>query len=164
MSLENLINYGVKSINDSEPCPTQNTLVVIGVARGGTSMMAGALYHLGVHMHKAKDPVYEDIHLAAAFEEKTELELKKAIDICNSFDQWAWKRPKAITYLELAEKHLRNPRFIFVFRDIFAIANRSGISMGSDVLPLMSEALDQYAKAVSFIQNTSSPCLMCSSE
>lgn len=164
MSIENLINYGWKSINDSEQCPPQNTLVIVGVARGGTSMMAGALHHLGVPMHKAKEPVYEDVNIAAAFEEKTRLELKQIIDTCNQFDQWAWKRPAAINYLELAESHLRNPRFIFIFRDIFAIANRSEISMGSDVLPLMNDALKQYARAVSFMQETSSPCLMCSSE
>lgn len=164
MSIENLINYGWKSINDSEPCPKQNTLVIVGVARGGTSMMAGAIHHLGVSMHKAKEPVYEDVNIAAAFEEKSQPELEEYIDTCNQIDQWAWKRPKAISYLELAESKLRNPRFIFVFRDIFAIANRSEISMGSDALPLMNDALEQYAKAVSFMHQTSSPCLMCSSE
>ena len=164
MSIEQLINYGVKSINDDMPCPSQNTLVVIGVARGGTSMVAGTLHHLGVNLHKAKNPVYEDIHIAAAFEEHSSEELKETIERCNQSNQWAWKRPKAIDYLPLVETHLRNPRFLFVFRDICAIANRSEISMGSDVLPLMSNALAQYAKAVSFMAETSSPCLMCSSE
>ena len=164
MSIEQLINYGVKSLNDATPCPRQNTLVVIGVARGGTSMVAGTLHHLGVNLHAARNPVYEDNYVAAAFEEQSTEELKQKIDLYNQVDQWAWKRPKAIDYLPRVETHLRNPRFIFVFRDIFAIANRSEISMGSDVLPLMSNALEQYAKAMSFISETSAPCLMCSSE
>lgn len=164
MSINELINYGVRSINDSTPCPTRNTLVVIGVARGGTSMTAGILRHLGVHMHKARGVVYEDLKLSEAFEGDSTEELKNIIDEYNQHDQWAWKRPKAIEYLELAQEHLRNPRFIFVFRDIFAIANRSAISMGSDSLPLMNNALTQYTKAVEFLSQTSSPCLLCSSE
>ena len=127
-------------------------------------MVAGTLHNLGVHMHKAKEPVYEDVHIASAFEDKTDAELKSMVETCNQFDQWAWKRPKVIDYLDVAEKELRNPRFIFVFRDIFAIANRSEISMGADVLPLMQKALEQYRTALAFMQKTASPCLMCSSE
>ncbi len=164
MSIDQLINYGVKSINDHAPCPSQNTLVVIGVARGGTSMVAGILHHLGVNLHAAKNPVYEDIHIAAAFEELSCEALTETINRCNQADQWAWKRPKAIDYLPLVEAQLRNPRFIFVFRDIFAIANRNEISMGSDILPLMNNALEQYAKAVAFMGETSAPCLLCSGE
>lgn len=164
MSIENLINYGVKSINDSTPCPDQNTLVVIGVARGGTSMLAGVLSHLGIPMHAARAPVYEDLNLANAFEGNSDSTPDEIIEQYNHIDQWAWKRPLAIEYLDLLEQHLRNPRFIFVFRDIFAIANRSAISMDSETLPLMSQALQQYSKAVTFLGATSSPCLICSSE
>ncbi len=164
MSINNLINYGVKTINDSSPCPTQNTLVVIGVARGGTSMMAGVLWKLNVQMHAARPPIYEDLPISRALEKDSPTEIENIIEQYNSYDQWAWKRPMAIEHLASIEKQLRNPRFIFVFRDIFAIANRNAISMESETIPLMSKALQQYSRAVEFLSQTSSPCLICSSE
>lgn len=163
-SINNLINYGVKTINDSSPCPTQNTLIVIGVARGGTSMMAGILWNLKVEMHAARPPIYEDLPISRALEKDSPAEIESIIEQYNRSDQWAWKRPLAIEYLASIEQQLRNPRFIFVFRDVFAIANRNAISMDSETLPLMNKALQQYSRAVDFLSKTSSPCLICSSE
>ena len=159
-----LINYGIKSLNTDEPCPGSNTVVVIGVARGGTSMTAGILYHLGIPMHAARPPVFEDQNIAAVFESPKATDKDSVIADANASEQWAWKRPMAIEYLSELEQSLRNPRFIFVFRDIFALANRSEISTSSDSLVLMQKALKQYAVAVEYLQNTTMPCLICSSE
>jgi len=162
MSIDKLINYGIKTLNTGSPCPLQNTIVVVGVARGGTSMSAGILYHLGVSMHAARPPVFEDQNIAAVFESGADIDAD--ISEYNQTDQWAFKRPQSIEYLAKLEASLRNPRFIFVFRDVLALANRSEISVSSDSLPLMQKALHQYAIAVDFLQTTSLPCLMCSSE
>ena len=162
MSIERLVNYGIKTLNVEPECPAQNTVVVIGVARGGTSMTAGILYHLGVPMHAARPPVFEDQIIASVFESDDVND--SVIKDCDQADQWAFKRPLAIEYLAKLEATLRNPRFIFVFRDIFALANRSEISVSSDSLPLMQKALQQYAIAVDYLQTTSFPCLLCSSE
>ena len=137
--------------------------MISGAARGGTSMIAGIVYNLGVPMLRARPPVYEDNDIAAVYE-GDDANQRSVIDNCNRLDQWAWKRPKALEYLPDLEQSLRNPRFIFVFRDVFSIANRNQISMDTALFPQMNHALEQYGKAISFLADTTSPCLLCSSE
>ena len=67
---DELINRGVTVVGDEPPSVSgHRPVVVIGTARGGTSMVAGCLYHLGVFMgDKLHPPVYEDVLLAEAME------------------------------------------------------------------------------------------------
>lgn len=114
-------------------------------------------------MHAARPPVFEDNNIANIFE-KNSSKIDEALAGYNQVNQWGWKRPMAINYLDKTDEFLRSPRYIFVFRDILSIANRNEISMGSDLLPLMNSAVSGYAKIISFLEKTNSPCLLCSSE
>ena len=163
MSIDKLINFGFKKYNESNST-NEKTIVVIGAARGGTSMVAGILYHLGVPMGKASAPVFEDVRIANAFETNDDEKLNKIIIEYNKNPVWGFKRPGAINYLEKIASNLRNPHFVFIFRDVFSIANRNGISMGSDLVDAMKNAIIDYDKMISFIAETNFPCLLCSSE
>ncbi len=167
MNLSDLENTGFSFLN--MPCDSHSKvkqIVVVGVARGGTSIAAGSLYHLGVHLgDTGRSPVFEDLNLSQAFEDGSK---KEIIDVINKYDQehelWAWKRPSSIKYLRKVDKLLSDPYYIFVFRDVFSIANRNAISMNTDIIKQMSASLDSYKKMLSFISSTKRPALLVSAE
>ena len=98
---------------------TQRTLVVLGVQRGGTSMVAGVLRALGVDMGRA-GLNHEDPRFIRADEAK----LRRVIDLRNSErDIWGFKVPETTLQLDYLEKSLRNPYYICVFRNIAAVAD-----------------------------------------
>src|SRR5690606_39609224 len=132
-----LVNKGITivGVHKSETKP----ITVIGTARGGTSMIAGVLTKLGVFMgDRALPPVFEDMKLSEAMESK---DLKKAQRIVAKYNEkhakWGWKRPSSIEYLDEVDNVLLSPAYIFVFKDVFSIAQRNSISMLSEVLPGM---------------------------
>jgi len=140
------------------------TLVVVGVARGGTSLLAGVLSKLGVFTgDESHPPVYEDLRLSRAFEGD---DLRQAREIVADYNRryttWGWKRPSLVDYLEQAHELLRNPRYLVVFKDVFSIANRNRISMSNDVLPGMQRALSEYQKVVDFLHKRKPPTLLVS--
>ena len=144
---------------------TEKTMVVVGVARGGTSIVAGSLKHLGLFMGNAKAPVYEDTRLSLAFEKQSKEKFEQVIADYNSkHDLWAWKRPSSLNDLPRIAKKLRNPHFIFVFRDMLSIANRNTISMHTEIKSGLSRAFDDYKKIIKFISKTNHPALLISSE
>lgn len=164
MQLDSLINKGVVLVNPSQQDPAK-TIVVVGVARGGTSIIAGSLSHLGVFMGNACDPVYEDTRLSLAFEKKTKEKYESVIaDYNQQHDTWAWKRPSTLHELTRIAKKLRNPHFIFVFRDLLSVANRNKISMKLGVVGGLEAALDDYKKVLRFLKKSTYPALLVSSE
>ncbi|MCX2803345.1 hypothetical protein OQJ68_16315 [Microbulbifer thermotolerans] len=128
--------------------------------------MAGALAALGVPMGERCDPpVYEDLRLSLAFEGQSEESFEGVITAYNSaYDVWGWKRPSTLFRLEYLEQLLRNPHFIFVFRDLLSIANRNAISMKQDLRLGLCKALENYEKIIQFLQKTQSPSMLVSSE
>jgi len=154
--LDLLNNTGIQFIGDKNKLLSkEKTLIVVGIARGGTSLIAGTLDHLGVFTGDlSRKPVFEDVRLASAFEEN---DMKKASNIVNEYNEkyttWAFKRPGSINYNEKIDSLCRNPIYLFVFKDIFAVSNRNSISMKSDVLSGLQKAHQDYSKVLSFISN-----------
>lgn len=136
------------------PVVGDQTIVVLGVARGGTSLVAGVLQALGVFLgDKAFSPVYEDLRLSLAFEGKGEETVGAIVDEYNArFATWAWKRPGSLHYLDRVHDELRNPRYIVIFKDVFAVANRNRISMSSDLLAGLQGAVSDYLEILDFLQ------------
>lgn len=164
MELNSLTNKGVVLAQPSLS-GAQKTIVVVGVARGGTSIVAGSLKHLGIFMGNANDPVFEDTRLSLAFEKQSKEKFESVIaDYNNKHDVWAWKRPSSLNDLSRIAKKLRNPHFVFVFRDMLSVANRNKISMKHGVIGSLEAAFNDYKKIVSFIKKTSHPALLVSSE
>lgn len=155
--IKDLENTGIKWIGDEKilSYPTK-TFVVVGVARGGTSLISGVLDNLGVFTgESSKKPVFEDVCLAKSFELKDQEKQKEIISKYNDMHNiWSFKRPSSIDYLKELKKLLRNPVFLFVFKDVFAIASRNEISMKTDVLKGMLKAHDSYGKVLDFISDS----------
>lgn len=153
-SIELLNNKGVHYIGNSEALEkAEKTLIVVGVARGGTSLIAGTLYHLGIFTgDKSVPPVFEDVRLATVFETGDEDEAHRIIEAYNEdHEVWGFKRPAAIDYIDKLHEICRNPIYLFVFKDIFAIANRNRISMKLDLLEGLKKAHHDYEKTLNFI-------------
>lgn len=151
-SLENkgIVNIGNFSVND------ERTIIVVGVARGGTSLIAGLLSHLGVFIgDRSKEPVFEDVKLAELFEQKSYDKAKNVIDEYNAkYKIWAFKRPSSIDYLDKVHKTVRNPFYIFIFKDVLSIANRNSISMKMDIIHGLQRAQNDYDRILKFITKT----------
>lgn len=152
--IESLSNKGIEFIGNSLSLEEKyKTIIVIGVARGGTSLIAGTLQHLGVFTgKKSAKPVFEDVLLASAFENN---DLEKAKEIINNYNElydiWAFKRPKSIDYIKNLDTLCRNPIYIFIFKDIFSISNRNNISMKQDIITGLKNAQNEYSKVLNFL-------------
>ncbi|MGR5243239.1 hypothetical protein ACP3VU_00365 [Vibrio sp. PNB23_22_6] len=166
MGIEQLENKGFAFLNTENINVDKRQIVIVGSARGGTSLVAGALHHLGIFTgEKSNAPVFEDVLLSEAFE-NNDIELAKEISqkYTNDHDVWAWKRPAALNYLDKVEEVIPNPFYIYIFKDIFAIANRNSISMQSDISKGMQQALIDYGKIVDFISKSDKPIMLVSAE
>ena len=159
-----LVNTGFMFGNEDRNTAAVECTVVLGGARSGTSLIAGTLYHLGVHMgDKATSPVFEDVHLSGALESRNlDLVRQTVRDYSEAHSNWGFKRPTAIDYFKLLESELPERRYIFVFRDIFATANRNRLSVGLDIVKGLNRALDDNRTLVRHLQSTSSAWMLCS--
>lgn len=148
-----LVNKGLQIIG--VPQRESGPIVVVGVARGGTSMIAGALSKLGVYMgDQADSPVFEDVLLANAMEASDfDLARKIANGYQINHENWGWKRPSSIEYLKELDEVLMPYAYIFIFKDILSIAQRNRISMLEDILLSMDLANINYGKCIDFIKN-----------
>lgn len=150
-----LHNKGVRVVGDAGRITGDGpkTLVVVGVARGGTSLVAGALHHLGVFVgDKAYAPVFEDIRLAGTLESGDMEDAGHILaEYGSRFPVWGFKRPGIVDSLPQWHSLWRNPVYLFVFKDIFSVANRNAISMREDLTYSLKIACDQNRKIVDFI-------------
>jgi len=151
MDANSLINDGLSIVG--EPNYVQsNAILVVGTARGGTSLVAGVLAKLGVFMgEKATAPTFEDVLLSTQFEQNTIEAYPTVQRYMTDHKRWAWKRPSVINRLEDAHILLHAPRYIFIFRDPQSIARRNNISMLSEIIPALDRALDDYKSAIHFM-------------
>ena len=62
MAFPRLVNSGFTFLNmENSSVKQTKQIVIVGVSRGGTSAVAGSLYHLGVHVgDMAQSPIFED--------------------------------------------------------------------------------------------------------
>lgn len=163
--LNSLRNLGAVRLNET-PRQGEKTIIILGVARGGTSMVAGVLRQLGVFLgDKAAAPVFEDVRLAEAIEAKDPAASQA---IASAYDSehpvWAFKRPGLIEHLSWAPAIFRHPIYVVIFRDVLAIANRNALSMRIDALKSMKQSLRQYDAVRDFVSNISAPALLISNE
>jgi len=159
-----LVNTGFVFGNEDRNDKAIGCTVILGGARSGTSLLAGTLHHLGVHMgDRATPPVFEDLRLSGALEDRNLDSIRATVRAYSqSHSNWGFKRPGAIDYLKLLEAELPERRYIFVFRDIFATANRNRLSVGLDILKGLDRALDDNRRLVRHVQSTSSAWMLCS--
>ena len=165
MSAPMLANDGLLILNPDHPVATQRTVIVLGLARSGTTMVASALHQLGVPMCDEPNIVFEDRALSEAMESGDDERLQQLIDQRNqAHPLWGLKRPSAIEHGARLERMCRNAEYVVVFRDILAVANRNRIAVGSDPLGNMDVSLQQYATLLEFLHTTQRRALLVSYE
>lgn len=160
-----LKNYGLLQLN-GQPDPGERTVIVLGVARSGTSMLANILVQLGLFMGERRDGiVFEDVDLAEAFEQGRIADARAIIGRRNdSHTSWGWKRPEAFKYLAPHLQEFRNPCLIVTIRDILAIGLRNVISTGLEPEVALKDAQARYAALLQFLDEVSIPTLLISYE
>lgn len=161
-------NSGVIQIGDAVPNPDEPcTLIVTGVARSGTSMLASVLRIGGVFMGQhLYDVVMEDAEILHALHGGHEALLRRVIERRDAEHRvWGFKIPNLPAYL-LAEqlRWFRNPRLVVIYRDPVAIAVRGSLSEHFDVREELTNAGHAVSSLTAFIARAQCPTLILSYE
>lgn len=126
--------------------------IVVGVERGGTSIVARILQELGIEIPGTfHQPNYETVELAELFRRKKWKQFKGLIkEYEENFDSFAWKLPDSNRQLNKVHRCFSNPAYIFVFRDIYATSARKADAGGYDLNESMWSVLLGYSRIVRF--------------
>jgi hypothetical protein len=139
----------------------EKTYVILGVERGGTSMVAGMIRALGIDLGERSGRNHEDPRFLAEDQDV----LKKRIAENNAVrDIWGFKMPKASLMLDFYLQNLRNPHFILVFRNIASVVDSWQTRGGSDPLQTSAHALNYYSTAVDTLSSSGCPLLFANYE
>ena len=149
-------NSGFKIIGEPPERNGAVAIIVVGLNRGGTSAIAASLHALDIHVGNCFHlPNYEDVELAHAFRQRDWRQVQAIIRAYESeHPRFAWKLPDVYAQLARVNKFCSNPRYIFVYRDIFAISRRRELVRQTDTVTSMMDCLDSYAAIVKFIKKT----------
>ncbi len=169
-----MINPGFM-LQNVQAHPEKGCYIVVGLARGGTSSIASALHALGIFMGDlARPPNYEDRKLIACIPAANRLSLMRRDwrefeatlrDYDRQHDWWGFKYPSLHGDLERIHAWLRNPRYIFIYRDVMAISSRrSQIFPEHDHFRFMRDYLNKYAQIIRFAEKHAFPALHVSYE
>ncbi|MGY4878979.1 hypothetical protein ACLUEY_13995 [Vreelandella aquamarina] len=141
-------------------------IIIVGVNRGGTSAIAASLNSLDIFLGELwYEPTYEDVHLARYFRNKNWRKFKNQVKKYESeHNLFAWKLPDSINRLNKVKKTFKNPKYIFVFRDIYAVSHRQKHSLEIPLFKGMLSSLFKYLKALLFIRMNNPDHLLVSYE
>ena len=101
------------------------TVVVLGVGRGGTSLIAGCLRALGIAMGRNVHPLkheWSPVVYMADGRPDLAATYRAIAAMDHEFELWGWKSPRDFGQLDKIASLLRDPGFIFVTRDILESA------------------------------------------
>jgi hypothetical protein len=163
--LDALKNRGLVAVGPEVP-KGPKTIVVLGVARGSTSIVAGVLAELGVFMgSRAYPPVFEDVQLAKALESGDHAEARRIVaDYDERQSLWGFKRPGILRQLSSLHPLLRAPVYLCIFRDVLAVASRNTLSMRAELWPSLRQPLLHYSMLLDFLEREAPPALLVSAE
>lgn len=165
-------NTGLMVIGDPDSSAPNRTVVVAGIPRGGTTMVAECLVNLGLPMgvptpapYNFEDPEFQDLLHLESPGPLDQPRLESLIERRNAANPvWGFKFPLAINSLGILERALRNPQFILVFRDVAAAAARETISAGIGVTYAMRRGLLLQGRMIAFAESSRAPCMLLSYE
>jgi hypothetical protein len=148
--------------NENGQLQTRRTYICFGVARGGTSAVAGTMQRLGVFMGQDLPNNYEDPCFGPGI---PPAKMRETIDLRNQqHDVWGWKFPAAASYLEHLFENVRNPYLVAVFRDVAATMKGHVRWHSRDVIHAAQEVLLQQQKNWFLIERWRVPTLLVSYE
>lgn len=138
----------------------EKTVVVIGCSRGGTSMIAGTLRELGVLMgERMTGSNHEDVEFTT-----TNIGVLRANIAKRNTEHkvWGWKYPHVTEYLAEIMGDLRNPYFIFVFRNILDVARSYAKYHQKDLPFALQDSYSRYADIVKLAVSCKQPAMLVS--
>ncbi len=146
------------------------TLVVLGAARGGTSMVAAMLQALGVPMGEQLGATVQDAALGRLAERHlaggAPLDLAAVDRLVAQRNArhpvWGWKYPSHI--LEPIYRRMRAPHLVAVYRDPVAAGQREAVSQGLNPEASMARAQADLQRLTSWLRTVPWPCLYLSYE
>lgn len=142
------------------------SLLITGVARGGTSFAASVCHHLGVDLGRL-GPRYENQKLAKALLagdfEKLRERLLAPRDPGMAF---GWKLPAMNAHLDAVAAMVENARFIFILRDPVAVSLRKQLSPETKGNPFRDarSVIGALGRICAFADHAKRPCLLLSYE
>ena len=152
----------------SQEASKQRTIIVSGVARSGTSMIARVLCAGGLFMgDEIDDVVFEDHAFARMFEHigYDPAKLDRLVEFRNANHLvWGLKRPHLHVHGVDAIRHFRNPLVILTVRDPVAIAERNAIAEVTDPALGVSVAMQDLEDMIVFARALTCPTLLISYE
>ncbi len=160
-------NSGLSVLNSHAADMAHKTVIVLGVPRGGTSMVAGVLTKLGVFMGtKDKlEPFYENTELGLCRKAKDKTKTRKTIATYNDkYAIWGMKILPKSWFFWFSRDYFRHPVYVVVFRDILAIAKRQVVSLDKSLLTEMFKALWFNCCLLVFLWFNKKPTLIISYE
>lgn len=145
---------------------SQRTIIVLGEARGGTSLAAGILSALGVPMGtQVDDPIFEDGVLTRAIRSGRTKNFRNVITQYNAlWNIWGFKQPSAKRFLMRKASSLRNPMFLMIVKDAVSICSRKNDLYGYDYVQTMRSVLKSYDEQIRFLSKKRYPALVISYE
>lgn len=161
------INTGLATFHLPEAHPEQKTVVVMGPARSGTTMIAQMLATLGIYLGERDVNLFEDIPIRRAIRERRLAHLEQVLRARDAeHDLWGWKYPETVEVLQFIREKARNPYFIFTFRDPLATSLRNKISGDPqlDLFGAMRDAMNYMDSMTREIQASLVPSLLISYE
>lgn len=168
--MTDLLNRGMIVLNDRDgdaASGRESTIIVTGVARGGTSMLAQGLENLGLFLGDLRDPVVvEDREILVTLQNFDMDRLEGIIaDRNQRFAKWGFKVPNLHNFLAPTDAwRFRNPRYVVVFRDPLAVARRMELSTHQEAAESIREAGAELMKLTSYVCALAAPTLLISYE
>lgn len=171
-----LLNDGCLSLFENDRAlPGERTVLVIGQARAGTTMVAAMLREMGVPVGERIGPVHEDNEMGAFVESfgkgEVPADFVQAVAVRDkAHPVWAWKRPDLYSCLATVTPELRNPRLVCILRDPAALALRNCISMSetgseeAEALAFLGAAMDEQRAIFEAVSAAKLPTLLLSYE
>jgi len=128
---ENMIYRNFEKFRAATPV----TFIVAGVARGGTSLLAGLLYHLGVHMgDQITRPNYESPVVKKIFKENNTAAILAFIKESEKYPYRGFKYPfLSNTFIRYA-RNFNNPCILYIKKNVNEVAKRRSQIIGEPFL------------------------------
>lgn len=146
---------------------SKKTVIVTGVARSGTSLVASVLKAAGLYLGEfVYDVVNEDAQMLEILRSHNLDMLRTLIQQRNAqHARWGFKIPNMHVYLRHDELSLfRNPHLIVIYRDPVAIAVRNSLSEHYDELESLNSATSAMHAIGHFAALAKCPLLLISYE
>lgn len=156
-------NSGFTTPNGDAAHLAHQTVLVLGVGRGGTSMVAGVLSKLGVYMGEGLSSRYQDNLLLDCLHRNDKKQAQQIIHDRNAlYPLWGMKK---LRYLWRWRHLFREPVYVVVFRDVFATANRrAGIYNNTTLVSEMLKVLGLNFWLLIFLKFNKRPVFIASYE